>query len=254
MPTRDAVVHEALSFNGDYNGHGYDCSNRFSTDMGRAKEAWCLDFVDDVCRLAGAPLHINTAYVPTLWEYAGEHNARKHSWDALPGDPVIFHWPGGNPDGDHVEMTVHWSNGVLRTIGGNSGPSNVDGYKGVGGVHLHDWSDPVGAQAPFLGAIDLALVTNLSKEFHHPVRPPVTHGYRPLELKSPELHGADVRELQKALNHYLAKVRGKGGVGIATDGVFGTATDACLRSVQHDFQDPFGVAAAHTRKALGLSS
>lgn len=248
MPTREDVVKQAAEFNGLYNGDGYDCSNRFSTDMGRTREAWCVDFVDDVCRLVGAPLHIDTASVATLWGYAGDHDARKHSWNAQPGDLMIFHWPGGNPDGDHVEMVVYWHNGVARTIGGNSHGSNVDGFKGTGGVHLHDWSDPEGkGPTDMLGAIDLAKICDLSKT-KKPAPPPASESPRRLQLKSPYLKGADVKELQHKLNKHLAH----GEPEIIIDGVFGPTTEKALRAYQHSVQDPFGVAAAHTRHDLGI--
>lgn len=245
MPTRDAVVHEALGFDGLYNGDGYDCANRFSDDMGRTKEAWCLDFVDDVARLAGAPLFLDSASVPDLWAYAASHSATRRSWEAQPGDPIIYCWPGGNPDGDHVELTVYWKNDVLRTIGGNSSPSNVNGYQGIGGVHQHDWDVPAGKGLSVIkGSLDLAKLCDLTKAVTPPAKPKPT-GPRPLELKSPMLRGADVKALQEALQAH-------GHPHLAADGVFGINTRLALATYQHTVQDDFGVAAAHTRHDLGL--
>ena len=38
---------------------------------------------------------------------------------------------------DHTEIVTGYQGGALFTIGGNSGPSNVDGFSGQGGVHRH---------------------------------------------------------------------------------------------------------------------
>jgi hypothetical protein len=41
MTTRDDIVRTALSFNGSCDGHGYDCQNVLSSDLGRPTEALC---------------------------------------------------------------------------------------------------------------------------------------------------------------------------------------------------------------------
>lgn len=255
---RAELVAKALSFDGLYDGHGYDCTNRFSTDLGRAREAWCDDFYTDVNRLCDLALPscqpgevTGSSYVPDFWLYAQRHDATVNSWDGKPGDAIIFHWSGGNPDGDHIERIVERpSANVLRTIGGNSGPSNVNGYKGVGGVHQHDWEDPPGSGSPvMLGAINLAKIMKFSTPIHvNPHPTPHPDDPRPLSLKTPPLHGPDVLELQRKINHVLHD----GKTGIAEDGQFGPATRAELIKTQHQFQDPFGVAALYTRHYLGI--
>lgn len=261
MPTvtRADLVAEAMKFNGRDNGHGYDCANPFSADLGHPKEAWCADFVSDIAKRAGAPMvamqsgcHTGFAGCPEGWEYAHNHKGTRPSWEAQPFDPIIFHWLGGDPDGDHVEATVWWRDGVLRTIGGNSGPSNVDGFKGTGGVHLHDWSCPKGVgNSAMLGAI------NLEKFAPNLGRDPVVlkaakaqpKGHRTLMLKSPRLRGADVTELQQHLNSDL---RLHSLLEVPVTGVYDKATQRAVVKIQEIFQDAAGVAGVHTLKYLHL--
>lgn len=263
MPTaeaaRDYVVKTALSFDGVDDGHGYDCANPFSADLGHPQEAWCADFYTDVCRRAGVTLpvmqdgcHTGFAGVEAGVTYAQHHDAFNHSWLGKPGDGCCFHWPGGVAGGDHIEMVVRWEAGYLYTIGGNSGPSNVNGHGGIGGVHQHKWICPEGqGNSQIMGVIDLAKIVDLTKT--HPVigpKPaPVKHP-RTLMLKSPHMHGGDVKDLQEALNKALHP---HGQSGIATDGVFGTATAKAVKMVQLEHYDPLGVVGVHTRKLLELT-
>lgn len=264
MPTvtRADVVAEAMKFDGRDNGHGYDCSNPFSADLGHPKEAWCGDYVTDMFKRVGAPLvpmqsGCSTGYAgcPEGWEFAKAHKATKHSWEALPADPVIFHWPGGDVEGDHTGLVVYWRDGVLRVISGNSGPSNVNSFKGVGGVHLSDWACPAGkGNSEILGVIDAAKVSDVESatqtvKLHLPAaQPALVHEPRKLLLKSPRLHGGDVHALQEQLNKHPKLI----GHQLTVNGTYDKATAAAVDAVQKTYQDPFGVAGMHTLKHLHL--
>lgn len=260
MTTRAAVVAKADSYDGYKNGAGYDCANQFSADLGRPTEAWCGDFVTDIYKRTGIPLpsmqvgcRTGYAYCPAGRQAAINKGAWKPSWEALPGDAVIFHWPGGNPEGDHTELAEGWVNGVLHTIGGNSGPSNVDGYTGRGGVHKHVWTAPRGSgNGLILGVIDMAHFVTYSAPFvpPKPAPTPAPTKYRLLMLKSPLMTGNDVKDVQTALQrHGFYK-------GYRLDGVFGQHTrDAVLAFQQHmKLKGQDGIVGPETRKALGLPS
>ena len=150
MTTRDQIVHVALSFNGNGNGDGYDHANPFSQNLGRPAEAWCGDFVTDIYKRAQLPLpsmqqwcRTGFAYCPAAVAFGQEHHATRDSWQAEPGDIVLFNW-NNDKIADHTEIVTAYAGGELLTIGGNSGPSNVDDYHGQGGVHRHRWSAPAG--------------------------------------------------------------------------------------------------------------
>lgn len=251
---RAHIVKTAVDFNGDYNGDGYDCSNRFSADLGHPREAWCADFVSDVDRLAGYPLpvmqdgcHTGFAGVEVGYEYGVHHGARINSWESEPGDIVCFNWNSG---GWHTERVVWWKDGVLRTIGGNSGASNVDGFKGTGGVHLHDWAVPHGeGMGEIKGVLNLGKLVDLGA-LHAPVpaKPKPAEHPRTLMLKSPHMHGDDVKELQRALN----KLDVSGGPELKVDGVFGPEVHKAVKLAQRKYEDPLGVVAVHTRKFLKI--
>src|ERR1700753_323378 len=136
MTSRDDIVRIALSFNGTDNGQGYNCQNIFSADLGRPTEAWCGDFVTDIYKRAQIPLpamqpfcRTGFAYCPDAVLFGREHNATRDSSQAEPGDIVLFNF---NHDqvADHTEIVTAYQNGELFTIGGNSGPSNVDDHVG----------------------------------------------------------------------------------------------------------------------------
>ena len=132
MTTRDQIVRTALGFNGTCNGKGYDGPNPFSADLSRPAEAWCGDYVTDIYKRAQIPLpsmqpgcRTGFAYCPNAVEYGRKHGATRWSWQAGPGDIVLFDW-NGDGVADHTEIVTGYQGGVLFTIGGNSGPSNVN--------------------------------------------------------------------------------------------------------------------------------
>jgi hypothetical protein len=140
---------------------------------------------------------------------------------------------------DHTEVVTGYQGGVLFTIGGNSGPSNVDGFGGQGGVHRHRWDAPAGqGNGQVLVVADTAKVVT----FGGPARltragtaPPAQP--RMLMLKSPVMTGADVRAVQQALNQ-------RNHAGLAADGAYGPAT---LSSTGNDTRTPKRTASSARR-------
>jgi Putative peptidoglycan binding domain len=256
MTTRDQIVRTALSFNGHGDGDGYDHANPFSADLGLPPEAWCGDFVTDIYRRAEIPLpsmqpgfRTGFAYCPDAVNYGRAHNATCFSWQAEPGDIVLFDWNGDNTS-DHTEIAISYADGKLSTIGGNSGPSNFDRFTGQGGVHRHQWEAPAGQ-----GNNNVLVVINTSKlvRFGGPAvlvtasqAPPA--GPRLLMLKSPMMSGPDVQAVQNALNQ-------RNNARLATDGAYGPQTrDAVVNWQRREHLEVDGVVGPQTKASLGLAT
>jgi hypothetical protein len=254
MTTREQIVRTALGFNGTGNGHGYDRANPFSADLSRPEEAWCGDFVTDIYKRAQIPLpsmqpgnRTGFAYCPDAVEYGRKHDATRNSWQAELGDIALFDW-NGDGIADHTEIITSYQGGVLFTIGGNSGPSNVDGFSGQGGVHRHRWNAPAGqGNDQVLVVVDTSKVVifggpaQLTKTGTAPPAQP-----RMLMLKSPMMTGDDVRAVQQALNQ-------RNHAGLATDGAYGPATrDAVLNWQRHAHIEVDGIIGPEARSSLGL--
>jgi hypothetical protein len=254
MTTRDQIVRTALGFNGTGNGQGYDHQNPFSADLGRPPEAWCGDFVTDIYKRAQIPLpsmqpgcRTGFAYCPDAVEYGRKHDATRYSWQAEPGDIVLFDFQG---DGvaDHTEIVTGYQGGVLFTIGGNSGPSNVDGFGSQGGVHRHRWTAPAGhGNDQVLVVIDTAKVVRFGGPAHLTsagMAPPDQP--RLLMLKSPVMTGDDVRAVQQALNQ-------RNHAGLAADAAYGPLTRvAVLNWQRREHLEADGIVGPQTRSSLGL--
>jgi Putative peptidoglycan binding domain len=254
MTTRPEIVRTALSYNGTCNGQGYDGPNPFSANLGRPAEAWCGDYVTDVYKRAKIPLpsmqpgcRTGFAYCPDAVDYGRAHRATRNSWEADHGDIVLFDW-NGDGVADHTEIATGYRDGALFTIGGNSGPSNLDSFGGDGGVHRHRWPAPAGQ-----GNNDVLVVIDASKivAFGGPARPtkpgkPPSAGPRLLMLKSPMMRGADIRVIQHALNQ-------RNNAALAVDGVYGPATrDAVLNWQRREHIEVEGIVGPQTRSTLGL--
>jgi hypothetical protein len=78
------------------------------------------------------------AYCPDAVKYGRAHGVTRISWEAEPGDIVLFDW-NGNGDADDTEIATSYQGGVLFTIRGNRGPTNIDSFHRKGGVHRHRW-------------------------------------------------------------------------------------------------------------------
>lgn len=223
--TRDDIVREALKWNGWGNGYGYPGKrpNPMDVYLGRPYEFSCDDSIAYWYKICGLVLpsmqagcSTGAAYCPDSLAYGRSHNAIVNSWEAQPGDQILINTGSGSQPG-HTELVEKWENGVLWTIGGDSGPSNVDHYTGQGGVHRHTWSAPHGiGNSRIMAVIDMGKIVNFGSPAKHHKPAPINTGHRLLMLKSPQMHGRDVRKVQKALN--------KHGHHLKVDGVYGENT------------------------------
>ncbi len=254
VTTRDDIVRIALGFNGTCNGQGYNCRNVFSADLGRPTEAWCGDFVTDVYKRAQIPLpsmqpgcRTGFAYCPDAVDYGQAHGVVRNSWEAEPGDIVLFDWDGDNV-ADHTEIATAYAGGTLFTIGGNSGPSNVDGFTGDGGVHRHRWPAPAGqGNNAVLAVIDTAKVVHFGGPAHPTKTPkPAPTTPRLLMLKTPMMTGADVLAVQRALNQ-------RANAGLDADSTYGPSTrDAVMNWQRRAHIEVDGIVGPQTMASLGL--
>lgn len=173
MATGADIVRIALSQNGYHDGQGYDESCKYLDFFGiNYGIAYCDVFVSWCYEQAGIPLpkmgtwiRSGSQYCPQSWGYAAARGATLNSWQAYPGSQVIFDWTGTGVLGgeSHTEIVETWHDGWLYTVGGNSGPSNVDGFRGTGGVHRHAWSAPEGVgNSLIMGIIDTAKLVQFS--------------------------------------------------------------------------------------------
>ena len=93
-------------------------------------EQWCADFVSDCARLANQSIAIpanGSCYsLINAVKNAGGHTVSKS--EALPGDLVFFSSSSNPNGGAHVELVYGYSNGVLKSIGGNC---HIDGVSKV---------------------------------------------------------------------------------------------------------------------------
>jgi len=257
MTSRADIVNLALSFDGYLDGAGYDVANQFSADLSRPAEAYCADFVADVYKRAGLPLpsmspntRTGYAYCPDALAAARSKGAIIPSWAIQPADVGLMDW-NGDGIADHTVLWVDRTGDTNRSIDGNSGASNVNGHRGEGGVHQHDWNAPTGAGNPLiLAAIDMSKFVTFGGAAVHkaPGQPPApaASGRRILMLKSPVMTGPVVREVQNALRHFLGPV-------VNGDGVYGPSTVAALKTFQakaHLAAD--GICGRDTYLKLGL--
>jgi hypothetical protein len=265
MPTelqaRLSIVHFNLSFNGWGDGHGYPgkCPNPADTYLGRPCEYSCADGVSFACKHQGYALPVmqqglsnGFAYCPAGLASARQHNALIPSWTAQPADFVFVNTGSGAQPG-HVEMVIDREGDTLYTFGWDSGPSNVDHFRGQGGCHKHAWYDPHGVgNNAIMATVDLSKLVRLGSEpVHHNPAPPSTHPHPLLMLKSPLMgspKGWDIiREVQREVN--------KSGIHpvLVTDGVYGEKTFAGVEAfqVRHGLHKD-GIVGPATYHALGI--
>lgn len=258
MVTRADVVAKALSYDGYHNGVGYPGpQNEFSADLNRPSEFWCGDFVTDIFKRLGIALpsmqdscRTGYAYCPSGEDACKSKKAFKSSWEAQPGDFVFFNIPGADHWPSHTGIVEKWENGVLWTIEGDSNASNVDNYRGNGGVHRHKWSAPKGVGNSIINGIgDADAFVDFKKEPNpwKPGKAPRKHP-RTIMLKSPLMHGKDVKRLQKALD--------KRGHKLKVDGAYGPNTKDAVKTFQKNHNlHVDGIFGLKTRRKLyGIKS
>ena len=92
-------------------------------------EQWCADFVSDCADLAGQSVAVpRDGYCPNLrTKIVNAGGTYVSTYTAQKGDIVFY----GNNGAEHVEIVYAASNGVVSTIGGNSGSSKSLLYRAV---------------------------------------------------------------------------------------------------------------------------
>lgn len=187
MVTREDIVSGALPDNGLYNGVGYPGpSNKFDKWLGRPNEYSCDDGVTYWFANQGLPLPLmqtymegkqtGSAYVPSFLAYARAHGAVITLQEAKPADVIIFVDSGGKVF--HIELVTSNDGSTLYSIGADSGPSNVDGFTGEGGVHRHHIATNSGGVL----AVDTSKFVKFGAD---PVPVKVNHGKPPAGVAHP---------------------------------------------------------------------
>ena len=125
------------------------------TQMGYSEE-WCADFVSDCAILAGQTDAIPAyAYCYGLYSAILDAGGKKTTSDPKPGDICFINWDGGSRF-QHVEIVYKVEDGMVYTIGGNSGGgSNLYVRK----VFLHDplsWNVIVSIIRPNYQVLDIS--------------------------------------------------------------------------------------------------
>jgi hypothetical protein len=166
------------------------------------------------------------SYCPAAHQWARTHGAVLASWQAQPADIALFDW-NGDGVADHTELVLGWAAGTLHTIGGNSGPSNVDDFRKPGGVHRHDWSAPSGKGNPLVLAVvaSVRAVPALDGR-NQPAPKAPAWGGRVLMLKSPVMSGNDVKTWQVEMV--------KRGWTLACDGLYGPVSAQVCAGFQRE--------------------
>jgi hypothetical protein len=227
MSTRQNIVDWTSSQIGTVEAKGYDGPNPYSTRLGFPTEAWCGDFATCAFLECALPLpsmqvgcSTGFAGVPAGLDFADMRGTTGPSWEAQPGDLACFDWNGdGSPD--HVEVVIEWDGGVLYSAGGNSGTLDLRaGSRNPlnGGVNEHVWSAPAGTG----NRVVLAIIrTGLLVPFRTtaPPSPP----QRELMLKSPNMTGLDVADVQGKLNNSNLRIH------LVVDGDYGPLTTAAVQ-------------------------
>lgn len=271
MTTRAIIVANALAQNGLGDGEGYPGrSNPADPFLGRPNEFWCADWFTYHYARAGLPLPLmqqgmggkqtGFAYCPAGEVYSKAHGAWIPSWEGLPADGVLFDW-NGDGVADHIEMLWKRQGSLLYTIGGDSGPSNVDHFRGPGGVHTHVWDDPVGTgNHLILGVIACGKLVRFDApqpphtqptqptvpawyhrvlSFPIPAHPGTTRNIRTASGVKPMQYGPDVGVVQRK-------------VGATVDDIYGPGTAAKVKDYQrHHGLTPDGDVGPVTASHMG---
>lgn len=179
--------------------------------------SWCLEFVwwcFEQCGVDVGRLVAKTASVDAFWR-AGVAK-RLNTSHPVPGDVVIFHFPGEHPGGNHTGLLVGDNgNGTNTTIEGNTGSqsqTNGDGVwqrtrsKGLvlGYLHIPVAAAPVSPPSP----VDYRKLAAALLAGEMGAQPDLNHGTTDLR----------VVVLQRSLNLVLPDAH------LAEDGVYGDAT------------------------------
>jgi hypothetical protein len=207
---RERLPQWSLKHNGWGDGSGYPgkANNPACRYVHHGLEYSCCDGYTASAGHAGLPLlggmqpgmAEGAAYVPDLYEFGKRRGGIRHSWECEVGDAWLVNTGAGAQPG-HIEC-VYDIVGIdantldVYTVGWDSGPSNVDHYRGQGGVHRHVWRVVKGQGNPACYAtvnadvlVDFARVTDTPrKRRHRSPKPPhvvKTHESRVSETPTP---------------------------------------------------------------------
>lgn len=255
---RLSIVEFNLSHNGLYNGTGYPghCPNEACQYLGRPCEFSCADGYSFAVKHQGFALPsmqpgLATGFASCYYGFKAT-KAKKAlitSTEARPGDAIFIDTGNGSQPG-HVEMVYKRAGNNLYSFGWDSGPSNVDDFKGQGGCHKHVWPDK-GGNARIMGALDLSKVVDLSKpgKAYKPAKP--NSGNHLLMVTSP-LMGSP--KGSPVIEHVQAALNKKIKAGLHEDGVYGYKTEKAVRAFQkHVGIHVDGIVGDHTYTKLGVT-
>lgn len=175
----------SLSYNGWGDGSGYPGkpNNPANKYVGHGLEFSCADGVTATFGKAGFPLISMQAGMSEGYAYCYDAyvegkrlKAIIPSWDAQVGDILLIHTGSAGAQPGHTECVyaITGTNATRRvwSIGWDSGPSNVDGFTGQGGVHKHIWSAPKGrGNAAIMAVLDADKVIDWRKVMSGAPRP-----------------------------------------------------------------------------------
>lgn len=150
---------------GDGSGYPGRRNNPACSYVHHGLEYSCCDGATATYGHAGLPMRggmqpgmsEGAAYVPDLYAFARKHKGGiRPSWKAEVGDCLLVDTGHGAQPG-HIEVIydVEDADGIvhLYSVGWDSGPSNIDNYRGQGGVHRHVWVSTVGKGNPAIYAV-----------------------------------------------------------------------------------------------------
>ena len=180
-------------------------------------EDWCADFVSDCADLAGqsaaVPRHGRADYIDEYILNAGGYKVSASN--AKPGD-IAFYDFNSNNSPDHVEVVYSVSGSTVKTIGGNTGNSNL--Y----------YATVCSPRTP--GYLLYIIRPNYSGVVNPPPTPgsnnPYSEPTRNLSLQSPYCTGDDVKWVQWCLV--------KLGYSLDIDGIYGNDTHTQVANFQRD--------------------
>lgn len=126
----NALQSRTANFSDQYTLTGYGAADMVSIALAQENktgkqlgytEEWCCNFISDCAILAG-----QTSAIPAYAYCSGLYNAilsaggKKTTSSPQPGDICFINWDGGSSF-QHVEIVYKVENGLVYTIGGNSG-------------------------------------------------------------------------------------------------------------------------------------
>lgn len=202
---RRQIAEFALKWNGWGDGSGYPGkkNNPACKYVGHALEYSCADGVTFVHGKTGFPLismqpgmSEGYAYCPDGLAKGKQVKAVIPSWTVRAADVLLIDTGDGAQPG-HTETVTsvedHGNEVWIYSLGFDSGPSNVDHFKGQGGCHRHVWISVKGKGCEeILAALDADKITDWAKvnktvvAVHAGKKVPVTKKLKPAPIVKSE--------------------------------------------------------------------